>query len=122
MLNTENDTVDLRTGRLRPHRPEELLSKMIPLRYDQHAECPQFMAFLFRIMGGHPDASEGENIKADQTVSYLQKAFGCAATGKPEKLLLVLYGEGSPTARRRGLRLSVRRWGTRNTLVPVSGR
>jgi putative DNA primase/helicase len=94
-LNTENGTVDLRTGTLRPHRPEDLLSKMIPLRYDQHAECPQFMAFLFRIMGSHPDASEGDNINAEQMVSYLQKAFGCAATGKPEKLLFVLYGEGN---------------------------
>jgi hypothetical protein len=94
-LNTENGTVDLRTGTLRPHRPEDLLSKMIPFRYDQHAECPQFMAFLFRIMGSHPDASEGDNINADQMVSYLQKAFGCAATGKPEKLLFVLYGEGN---------------------------
>jgi putative DNA primase/helicase len=28
-------------------------------------------------------------------VSYLQKAFGCAATGKAEKLLFVLYGEGN---------------------------
>lgn len=95
MLNTENGTVDLRTGTLRPHRPEDLLSKMIPLRYDAHAECPQFMAFLFRIMGSHPDASEGDNINAEQMVSYLQKAFGCAATGKPEKLLFVLYGEGN---------------------------
>ncbi len=94
-LNTENGTVDLRTGELRPHRPEDLLSKLIPLRYDQQAECPQFMAFLFRIMGGHPDASEGDNINAGQMVSYLQKAFGCAATGKPEKLLFVLYGEGN---------------------------
>jgi P4 family phage/plasmid primase-like protien len=94
-LNMENGTVDLRTGTLRPHRPEDLLSKMIPLRYDQHAECPQFMAFLFRIMGSHPDASEGDNINAEQMVSYLQKAFGCAATGKPEKLLFVLYGEGN---------------------------
>lgn len=94
-LNTESGTVDLRTGTLRPHRPEDLLSKMIPLRYDQHAECPQFMAFLFRIMGSHPDASEGDNINAEQMVSYLQKVFGCAATGKPEKLLFVLYGEGN---------------------------
>ena len=94
-LNTENGTVDLRTGTLRPHRPEDLLSKMIPLRYDQHAQCPQFMAFLYRIMGSHPDASEGDNTNADQMVSYLQKAFGCAATGKPEKLLFVLYGGGN---------------------------
>ena len=53
------------------------------------------MAFLFRIMGSHPDASEGENINAEQMVSYLQKVFGCAATGKPEKLLFVFYGEGN---------------------------
>jgi putative DNA primase/helicase len=53
------------------------------------------MSFLFRIMGGHPDASEQDNIDADRMVSYLQKAFGCAATGKPEKLLFVLYGEGN---------------------------
>jgi putative DNA primase/helicase len=44
-LNTENGTVDLRTGTLRPHRPEDLLSKTIPFRYDPHAECPEFMSF-----------------------------------------------------------------------------
>jgi len=94
-LNTENGMVDLRTGALRPHRPEELLSRLIRIRYDPHAECPQFMAFLYRIMGSHSDASQGENDRAEQLVSYLQKVFGCAATGKPEKLLFVLYGEGN---------------------------
>jgi putative DNA primase/helicase len=53
------------------------------------------MAFLYRIMGSHSDASQGENDRAEQLVSYLQKVFGCAATGKPEKLLFVLYGEGN---------------------------
>lgn len=95
LLNVENGTVDLKTGALRPHNPADLLSKMIPLSYDARADCPRFMAFLYRIMGSHADASEGENIRADQMVSYLQKVFGCAATGKPEKLLFVLYGEGN---------------------------
>lgn len=94
-LNTENGTVDLRTGALRPHRPADLLSRLIRLRYDPHAECPRFMGFLFRIMGSHPDASEAENLNAEELVSYLQKVFGCAATGKPEKLLFVLHGEGN---------------------------
>ena len=57
MLNVENGTVDLRTGTLRPHRPEELLSRLIHIRFDPQAECPQFMAFLYRIMGSHADAS-----------------------------------------------------------------
>lgn len=94
-LNSENGTVDLRTGTLRPHRPEALLSRLIRICYDPHAECPQFMAFLYRIMGSHTDASEVENDRAEQLVSYLQKVFGCAATGKPEKRLFVLYGEGN---------------------------
>lgn len=94
-LNLENGTLDLRNGELRPHRPEDLLSKLIRLRYDPHAQCPRFMAFLYRIMGSHPDASEGENDRAEQLVSYLQRVFGCAATGKPEKILFVLYGEGN---------------------------
>jgi hypothetical protein len=87
-LNVENGTLDLRTGELRPHRPEDLLSKLIPLRYDRRAECPRFMAFLYRIMGSHPDASEGENTRAEQLVSYIQRVFGCAAVGKPEKTSL----------------------------------
>ena len=94
-LNTENGTVDLRTGALRPHKPEDLLSKMIRLRYDRRAECPQFMAFLYRIMGRHPDSSEPENDNAERLVSYLQRVFGCAATGKPEKILFVFCGEGN---------------------------
>jgi putative DNA primase/helicase len=94
-LNTENGTVDLRTGALRPHKPEDLLSKMIRLRYDRRAECPQFMAFLYRIMGRHPDSSEPENGNAERLVSYLQRVFGCAATGKPEKILFVFCGEGN---------------------------
>ena len=59
MLNVENGTVDLRTGTLRPHRPEDLLSKMIPLRYDPHAECPQFMAFPVSNHGQPPGRFRG---------------------------------------------------------------
>jgi P4 family phage/plasmid primase-like protien len=95
LLNTENGTVDLRTGVLHPHKPEDLLSKRIPIRYERNAECPIFMNFLYRIMGSHPDASEGENLAAEQLVRYLKKVFGCAATGRPEKLLFLLYGEGN---------------------------
>lgn len=95
LLNAENGTVDLRTGLLRPHSAADLLSKRIAIPYERKAECPKFMAFLFRIMGSHPDVSEGENLAAEQLVGYLQKIFGCAAPGKPEKSLFLLYGEGN---------------------------
>jgi putative DNA primase/helicase len=94
-LNTESGTIDLQTSALRPHRAEDMCSKLIPVRYDPQAQCPQFMAFLYRIMGRNPDASNHENDRAEQLVSYLQKVFGCAATGKPEKVLFVLYGRGN---------------------------
>lgn len=95
LLNTQNCTVDLRTGASRPHNPYDLLSRLIPLRYDPRAGCPQFMKFLYRIMGAHPNASESGNLRAEQLVCYLQKVFGCAATGRPEKLLFVFHGAGS---------------------------
>ena len=94
-LNTVNGTIDLRTGALGPHRSEDLLSRLILIRFDTNATCPQFMDFLYRIMGSHADASEAENASAEQLVTYLQKVFGCAATGKPEKLLFILHGEGN---------------------------
>jgi putative DNA primase/helicase len=68
---------------------------LIRVRYDARANCPQFLAFLYRIMGSHPDASECELVNAEQLVWFLQKVFGCGATGKAEKLLFVLYGEGN---------------------------
>ena len=95
LLNVENGTVDLRTGVLRPHKADDLLSKRIPIRHDRNADCPIFMNFLYRIMGSHPDASEGENLAAEQLVRHLQKVFGCAATGRPEKSLFLLYGDGN---------------------------
>lgn len=95
VLNTQNGTVDLRTGALRLHNADDVLSRMVPLRYEPGAQCPQFMNFLYRIMGSHPDASESENARAQELVAYLQKVFGCAATGRPEKVLFVFCGGGN---------------------------
>jgi len=57
-LNVENGTVDLRTGLLGPHDPKHLLAKMIPIRFDPDARCPQFMAFLFRARPGNSWVSQ----------------------------------------------------------------
>ena len=34
LLNVANGTLDLRTGELRAHRPEDLLTKLAPVAYD----------------------------------------------------------------------------------------
>ena len=92
LLNVNNGTLDLRTGALRPHAREDLISKLIPLSYDPNAQSPLFMLFIHRIMGDGPDASEADRERADRLVGYLQKLLGCCATGKPEKVLAIFYG------------------------------
>jgi putative DNA primase/helicase len=92
-LNVQNGTLDLRTGHLRPHQREDLLSKLIPLDYESAAPCPLFMAFIYRIMGDGPSAPADAKERAHRLVQYIQRLFGCAATGKAEKVLAVFYGQ-----------------------------
>ena len=84
LLCVKNGTVDLRAGTLRPHRQADLITKMAPVDYDPTAECPRFLAFLDRIMGGN------QNL-----VGYLQRAIGYAITGDvSEHALFFFYGTG----------------------------
>lgn len=84
LFNCANGTVDLRTGELRPHAREDLLTKMSPVAFDPAAECPRWLAFLDRIMGGD-----------QELVAFLQRAAGYALTGKTgEHCLFILYGTG----------------------------
>lgn len=48
-LNCLNGTIDLRTGKLRPHQRAELITKLVPVAYDPNATCPTWKAFLSRI-------------------------------------------------------------------------
>lgn len=84
-LNVANGTIDLRTGTLRAHRREDLLTKLAPVEFDPQATCPMFDAFLQRIM----DHSK-------QLIAYLQRAIGSALAGVVlEHVLFVLYGLGA---------------------------
>ena len=80
LLNVKNGVIDLRTGRLRNHSCNDLVSKVIPITFDAKACCPIFMNFINRIL---PDAKLRE---------YVQRAVGCGATGFPEKALFLLIG------------------------------
>jgi putative DNA primase/helicase len=46
LLNFLNGTVDLRTGALRPHRREDLITKLIHYEYHPEAACPLWLTFL----------------------------------------------------------------------------
>src|SRR5438094_9796109 len=84
LLNCTNGTLDLRTGILRPHQREDLLTKCIPVAYDPLAQCPTWLAFLSDIMAGNGNL-----------IAFLQRAVGYALTGViREHVLCILYGTG----------------------------
>jgi len=84
LLNVNNGTIDLRTGELRPHRQEDLMTQLAPVNYDPEAACSRWMKFLDRIMDGNHGL-----------IRYLQQTAGCALTGDTsEILLLIVWGPG----------------------------
>jgi len=84
LLNVANGTVDLRTGTLRPHRREDLITKLAPVAYDPEATCPRWQRFLNEVMDGN-----------DRLVDYLGRAVGCSLAGiVREQVLMLCYGTG----------------------------
>ena len=85
LLNCENGTVDLRTGQLHPHNPDQMQSRLAPYRFDPDARCPQWDAFLERVLGGD-----------HELIAFVQRAVGVSIIGEIlEHVLFVLYGTGA---------------------------
>lgn len=84
LLNVMNGTVDLETGRLRPHDQADVLTKLAPVYFDAAAECPTFLAFLERVIPD-PDVR-----------TFLQRMAGYGMTGvTSEQCLAFFYGSGA---------------------------
>jgi putative DNA primase/helicase len=84
LLNAENGTVDLRTGELRDHRREDLITKLAPTAYDPTAAAPAWGRFLERVL-------PGEDLQA-----FVQRASGYSATGDTsEQVMLINHGTGN---------------------------
>jgi len=85
LLNCNNGTLNLETGKLEPHNRAPLITKLVPVNYDPNAKCPTFRRFLIRIMGGNR-----------RLIRFLQRAIGYALTGRTdEQVFFILYGTGS---------------------------
>lgn len=84
-LNVANGTLDLRTGELKRHDGADMFNLAAPVAFDPNADCPQFKAFITRIMDGEVEM-----------VQFLQRVLGYILTGETsEQCAFVLVGSGA---------------------------
>lgn len=84
LLNVQNGTIDLRTGKLRPHNRADLITKLATVTHDDNADCLLWRAFLSRII---PD----ESLR-----SYVRRLAGYCLTGAiREHVLPICWGTGA---------------------------
>jgi putative DNA primase/helicase len=86
-LNCLNGTVDLRTGKIRPHDPADFITKLIELEYDPKATGRRWRQFLAEVLPDqalllYVQRAIGYSLTADQRVECLFVAVGGGANGK----------------------------------------
>lgn len=84
LLNVKNGTLNLRTGELSKHSPNDLITQLAPVEYDAKATCPKWMDALSLIFDGDM-----------QLVLYLQQLLGYCLSGLvSQHVLPIAYGAG----------------------------
>ncbi len=84
LFNCLNGTLDLQTGTLQPHRPEDLLTKLAGAEFRPGAAGAQFNQFLERIQ---PD---------EEMRHYLGRLLGHSLVGRlVEHVLPIFWGDGA---------------------------
>lgn len=82
LLSVQNGTLDLRTGKLNDHSPDDLIAKIASVEYDPNAKCPRWEQHLREVLD-------------PEQIEYLQIALGYSLTGcTNEQVFFVLYGTG----------------------------
>jgi putative DNA primase/helicase len=85
LLNTPAGIVDLRTGAIRPARPEDYMTKITAVGPDPSCSTAVWIAFLDRITGSKPDL-----------IAFHHRFFGYGLTGVTrEHAMVFAYGTGA---------------------------
>src|SRR5215212_4621899 len=83
LVNCQNGTLDLRTGKLKDHDPADRITKIVAVEYDPEASCPRFLRF------------RKETLVDDALIKFVKRYSGYTLTGiTRERLLAILYGFG----------------------------
>jgi putative DNA primase/helicase len=84
LLNTPDGVIDLRTGEMREHRPEDYMTKITAVTPDKSCPTPLWDAFLSKVTQGD-----------EEFQAYLARMCGYGLTGiTREHALFFLYGPG----------------------------
>ncbi|WP_407543719.1 phage/plasmid primase, P4 family (plasmid) [Deinococcus radiomollis] len=82
LLNCKNGVLELRTGKLRPHSPDDLMTWQAGAAFNPAAQHPYVDALL-------------ELLKADGRYDFIQRSVGSTLYGSaPNEVFTVLQGEG----------------------------
>ena len=85
LFNCRNGTIDLRTGQLRLHDREDLITKISPAKYIPETRPELFLKILCRAMAYDPGL-----------IVYLHKLFGYCLTGLTlEQFINLFFGSGA---------------------------
>lgn len=85
LLNMPNGTLDLRSGTMRKHRREDLITRLVPVSYDPKAKAPRWELFLSQVFNDD-----------HELIEFTQRAVGYSLTGDTrEQCLFFCYGQGS---------------------------
>lgn len=88
-LCVKNGTLDLRTGKLHPHKREEFITRFSPVEFIPDATDPTFRQFI-------DHATNGD----EELEAYLQRATGYTLTGHiGEKCLFIIYSLATDTGK-----------------------
>src|ERR1700751_490962 len=109
LLTVGNGTLDLRTGKLREARREDLITRATDVPYDPLATAPRWEHFLYEVFGGD-----------SEIIEYVQRAVGYSLTGDTrERCFFLLCGSGA-NGKTTFLETIVRLLGTHASTAPFS--
>jgi putative DNA primase/helicase len=97
LFNLDNGTIDLRTGELRHHDRDDLITKLVSIEYDPSATCPRYDAFLHQILREDEEVEEyldrffASCLTGDRSSHDLPVFWGVGANGKSTLVDLMLY-------------------------------
>lgn len=84
LFNCLDGVIDVRTGEVISHKPEQSITKLAPWHYDPSAKCGSWLEHLTLVMGGDTEL-----------INFLQRAYGSCLTGIiDDRKLFIQWGSG----------------------------